>query len=114
MLFCGEIDWEFKSNKALGEICTRNGSTAPCIKEEQDRFHSSPDGVTFVGHNFQTFVEIAIDTLDQHTIVISTREDVAINLQEINGFFAHTKEFTILVQDNSVAKAKSQLDFHDT
>ncbi len=106
-----------KSNKqALGEICTRNGSAVPCIKEEQDRFHfhSNPDRVTFVGHNFQTFVEIAIAALDQHTIVISTREDVAINLQEVNGFFAHTKEFAILVQDDSVAKAKSQLDFHDT
>ena len=104
-----------KSNKqALGEICTRNGSAVPCIKEEQDRFHSNPDGVTFVGHNFQTFVEIAIDALDQHTVVISTREDVAINLQEVNGFFAHTKEFTILVQNDSVAKAKSKLDFHDT
>ena len=69
---------------------------------------------TLTSHNFQTFVEIAIDALDQHTIVISTREDVAINLQEVNGFFAHTKEFAILVQDDSVAKAKSQLDFHDT
>ena len=118
MLVCREVDWELKftakSNKASGEICTRNGGAVPCIKEEQDRFHSNPDGVTFVGHNFQTFVEIAIDALDQHTVVISTREDVAINLQEVNGFFAHTKEFTILVQDDSVAKAKSKLDFHDT
>ena len=96
MLVCGDVDWDLKftakSNKASREICTRNGGAVPCIKEEQDRFHSNPDGVTFVGHNFQTFVEIAIDTLDQHTIVISTREDVAINLQEINGVFAHTKE----------------------
>ena len=118
MLFCGEVDWELKftakSNEASGEVRPRNGGTVPCIKEEQDSFHSNPDGVTFVGHNFQTFVEIAIDALDQHTVVISTREDVAINLQEVNGFFAHTKEFTILVQDDSVAKAKSQLDFHDT
>jgi hypothetical protein len=46
--------------------------------------------------------------------VITTREDVAINLKEVNGLFAYTKEFTIFVQNDSVAKAKSQLDFHDT
>jgi hypothetical protein len=118
VLVCGEIDWELKftakSNKASGEICARDGSAVPCIKEEQDCFHSNPDGVLFVGHNFQTFVEIAIDALDQHTIVISTREDVGINLQEVNGFFAYAKEFAILVEHDSVAKAKSQLDFHDT
>ncbi len=117
MLFCGEVDWELKftakSNKASGEICTRNGGAVPCIKEEQDRFHSNSDGITFVCHNFQTFVEIAIDSLNQHTVVITTGEDVAINLKEINCFFAHTKEFAILVEDDSVAKAKSQLDFHD-
>ena len=108
MLFCGEVDWELKftakSNKASGEICTRNGGAVPCMKEEQDPFHSNSDGVTFVGHNFKTFVEIAIDSLDQHTVVITT----------VNGFFAHTKEFSFLVQDDSVPKAKSQLDFHDT
>ena len=117
MLVCGEVDWELKitakSNKASREICTRNGGAVPCIKEEQDSFHSNPDGVTFICHNFKTFVEIAIDALDQHAIVITTREDVAINLKEINCFFAHTKEFAILVEEDSVAKAKSQLDFHD-
>ena len=70
-----------KSNKASGEVCTRNGGAVPCIKEEQDRFHSNPDGVMFVGHNFETFVEVAIDALDQHTVVITAREDVAINLK---------------------------------
>ena len=118
MLVCGEVDWELKftakSNEASGEVRPRNGGAVPCIKEEQDSFHSNPDGVPFVCHNFQTFVEIAIDTLDQHAVVITTREDVAVNLKEVDGLFAHTKEFTILVQNDSVAKAKSQLDFHDT
>jgi hypothetical protein len=118
VLVCGEVDWELKfmakSNEASGEVCPRNGGAVPCIKEEQDSFHSNPDGVTFICHNFKTFVEIAIDALDQHAIVITTREDVAINLKEVNGLFAYTKEFTIFVQNDSVAKAKSQLDFHDT
>ena len=108
------IEIHGQEQQSIGKDLYQEWERCSSIKEEQDCFHSNPDGVTFVGHNFQTFVEIVIDALNQHTVVISTREDMSINLQEVNGLFAHTKEFAILVQDDSVAKAKSQLDFRDT
>ncbi len=108
------IEIHGQEQQSIGKDLYQEWERCSSIKEEQDCFHSNPDGVTFVGHNFQTFVEVAIDALNQHTAVISTREDVAIILQEVNGFFAYTKEFTVLVQDNSAAKAKLQLDLHDT
>ena len=52
--------------------------------------------------------------LDKHTIVISTRKDVTINLKEVDSFFEDAKEFTVLVQHNSVAETKGQLDLHNT
>jgi hypothetical protein len=35
-------------------------------------------------------------------------------LKEVNRFFEDAKEFAIFVQYDSVAEAKTQLDFHNT
>ncbi len=57
------------------------------------------DGVTSFGHNFETFVEVSIDPLDHHWIVVVARENKAINLQKLQGFSANAVEFAILVQN---------------
>jgi hypothetical protein len=72
------------------------------------------DRVTFVGHYLQTFVEVAIDPFDKHTIVVPTGEGVTIDLKEVDGFFEYAKEFTVFIQHNCVAETKTQLDFHNT
>jgi hypothetical protein len=42
--------------------------------------------------------------------VVLTGEDVTIDLEEIDAFFEYAKEFTVFVQHNCVAEAKTQLD----
>jgi hypothetical protein len=68
----------------------------------------------FVGHNLQTFVEVAIDTFNEHTIVVPTGEDVRIDLKEVNDFFEYAEECSAFVQHNCVAETKTQLNFHNT
>jgi hypothetical protein len=46
----------------------------------------------FVGHNFETFVEVTVDMLNKHTVVIAARENVAINLKEVNHLLENAKE----------------------
>ena len=59
------------------------------------------------------FVEISIDLFDQHWIVIATRKDVLVYLQEVNSFLENYKKLAILVEDDSVAEAETSLNFHD-
>ena len=58
-----------------------------------------------VYHDFQSFVQIAVDLLHKHGIVIPAGEDVAVNFEEIKGFPTNPKEFAVLVKDNRTAEA---------
>ncbi len=46
--------------------------------------------------------------------MIVAREDMAVDLKEIERVTADPKEFTVLIKDNSVTKPVAQLDFHDS
>jgi hypothetical protein len=39
---------------------------------------------------------------------------VAVDVQEVKGFAANTKEFAVFVQNNCMAKSVVQLNFHDS
>jgi hypothetical protein len=44
--------------------------------------------------------------------VIVPQKDVTVELQQITGFLKHAKEFYVLVEDDSMTQAKSELDLH--
>ncbi len=39
---------------------------------------------------------------------------MAVDVQEVEGFAANTKEFDVVVQNNCVAESIVQLNFHDS
>jgi hypothetical protein len=67
----------------------------------------------FVAHDAKTLVEIAIDALDDHWIVVVTGEDVAVDLEEVKSLTAHAKEFGVFVKDCSEANTITEKKFHD-
>ncbi len=75
------MEFASNSNETLGDICAWDWAGVPCIDEKEDGFEGNPDAVAFVGHDLETFVEIAIDMFDQHGVVITPREDVAIDVE---------------------------------
>ncbi len=42
------------------------------IKLEQDCLESHTDSVAFVAHDFEAFCKVAIDSLDDHRVVVRT------------------------------------------
>jgi hypothetical protein len=75
------------------------------------------NAIQAVGHshnNLQTFVEVAVDVFDKHTIVVPAGEDVTVDLKEVDNFFEYTEEFIVFVQHNCVAETKTQLDLRNT
>ncbi len=68
--------------------------------------------VSFVHHDLQTFVEIAVDMLHKHGVMISAVKNMAIDLEKVKGFAADTKEFAVFVEHNSVTKAVLHDDLH--
>ena len=66
-----------------------------------------------VYHDFQSFVQIAVDLLHKHGIVIPTGEDAAVNFEEIEGFPTNPKEFAVLVEDNRMAETIVHDDLHN-
>jgi hypothetical protein len=73
---------------------------------------ANADCATFVCHDFEALIEIAINTFDHHWIVIVPQKDVMVELQQITGFLKSAEEFCVLVKDDSMTQAKSELDFH--
>jgi hypothetical protein len=100
MLVGQEINQKLKflscGNKAAGEVGPRNRGTLPCIYQEEDGFHCNSDGTAFIGHNFQSFVEVVVNNLNHHRVVISTGKDVTIELKEVTSFFACAKKLLSL------------------
>jgi hypothetical protein len=108
-----KLEFTTNSNEAAGEIGTRNGGTILCIDKKKYSLHGDTHRTTFVGHNFQSFIQISIDTLDHHWVVVIPGENMAVQLKEFECVLEGTKEFAILVQDNCMAEPKFQLNFHD-
>ncbi len=70
------------------------------------------DGVAFVGHDFKTFVQVAIDLFNHHRIVVVARENVAIDLQQLQRFSANAVKFAVLVQNNGMTELVAKLNAH--
>ena len=72
------------------------------------------DRFTFPAHDAKALVDIAIDALDNHWIVIVAGEDVAVDLEEVESLTAHAKEFAVLVEDCGEADTITEKNFHDS
>jgi hypothetical protein len=64
-------------------VCPRNGARVPGINQQQNCLKGNPYRFLLVCHDFEAFVDILIDAFDQHGVVVPTREDVTVNLEEI-------------------------------
>jgi hypothetical protein len=51
-----------------------------------------------------------INAFNHDWIVIVPQKDVMVELQQITGFLKYAKELCVLVEDNSMTLAKSELD----
>ncbi len=66
-----------------------------------------------VADDAQILIEVTVEPFDKHGVVIGPTEDMAIDLKQIKGFKALAKELAVLVEDGSVAKAKTKDDLND-
>ena len=69
------------SDETSQYICAWDWAGVPCVDEEKDGFKGDPDAVAFVGHDFETFVEVMINAFDQHGVVITPREDMTVDVE---------------------------------
>ncbi len=98
--------------RGLLQPCCGDRTRIPRVNQKKDGFKGYLDGVLLVGHYLQSFVQVAIQLLNQHRVVISSGEDMAVDLQVIKHFSTHAKELAVLIKDNGVAKSISQDNFH--
>ena len=90
---CREIDGKkivANGDKASGNLSTRNRAGVPSVNEKKDGFECNPDGITFVCHDSKPFIQVSIDALDEHWIVVVARQNVIIDVEEVEGFLEHT------------------------
>ena len=76
MLSTGKIErkWELSadSNKTAGNVRPGNRAGVPCVEEQEDCLEGYSDRIVLVAHYLQALVEIPIDTLDEHGVVVGT------------------------------------------
>jgi hypothetical protein len=69
-----EIDWkrEFAAdgNEAAGNVSTRNRTGVPSVKKKKDGFESNPDGIAFIRHDVKPFIQVLIDALNEHGVMV--------------------------------------------
>jgi hypothetical protein len=80
---CREVDVkrEFTAdgNEAAGNVSTRNRTRVPCVNEKKDGFEGNPNGIAFVtSHDVKPFIQISIDALNEHRIVVVARQNMII------------------------------------
>jgi len=96
-----EIDWkrEFAAdgNEAAGNVSTWNRTGVPCVNKKKDGFEGDPDGIAFVRHDAKPFIQISIDAFNKHRIVVVARQNMIIDVEEIEGFLEHTHKLGVLV-----------------
>jgi hypothetical protein len=116
MFLSRKVDGECKlvayCNHAAGDVRSWDRTRIPLVNQKKDGFKGYLDGVSLVGHYLQSFVQVVIQSLNQHRVVISSGEDMAVDLQEIKQFLTHAKELAVLIEDDGVAKSVSQDNFH--
>ena len=109
----GKREFAANGNEALGNISIRNRPGVPCVNEKKDGFKGGPDGITSVCHDVKPFIQISIDALNEHRIVVVARQNMIIDVEEVEGFLEHTHKLGVLVKDDRVAKAVSENDVHE-
>jgi hypothetical protein len=71
-----EIDRKGKlaanSNETAGNVRPGNGAGVPRVEEQEDCLKGYSDRIALVAHYPQALVEIPIDTLDEHGVVVGT------------------------------------------
>ncbi len=77
MLIGGKVDWELKlpskGKKAAWKVGAGDWSAVPSVKQKKDSFHSNPDQIALVCHNFKALVKITIFALSKHMVVMITQ-----------------------------------------
>jgi hypothetical protein len=101
------------SNEAAGDISARDGARVPCVYEEENGLLCDADGVSLIYQYAETFVEVSIKAFDQHRVMIAARENMAVDIKQIDCFTKGSFEFTVLVEDESMAEPKAKHNFHD-
>jgi len=75
------LEFSSDSDETSRDIRAWDWAGVPCVDKEEDGFEGDPDAVAFVGHDLETFVEVTINALDQHGVVISPRKDMTVNVE---------------------------------
>ena len=100
MLVGGVINWKGESmancNQALGDVRTGYGTRVSCTEENKDRLQSIVDRVTLLGHDLQAFHEVSFYIFNNHGVVVVLRENMAVDVQLIQGFATNTIELLSL------------------
>jgi hypothetical protein len=90
-----------------------DGTGVSRVKEQEYRLEGYPDRIALVTHDPQGLIQISIDTLNEHRVVVRTGQEVTINLQKVQRLAAYAKELAVLVQDCHVAKTVSKKNAHE-
>ncbi len=84
MLPCGKVNWEGKfvadGNHTPRDVSAGDRAQVPGIYEQKDGFKGSTSRITFVCHDMQSCIEVAVEALNNHWIVVATAENMTINL----------------------------------
>ena len=59
-----------EGNEAAGNVSTRNGARIPGVNEKEDSFESYPNGIVLICHDAKPFIQVPVDALDEHRIVV--------------------------------------------
>ena len=103
MLVFGVINWEGKlptdCTKTSRYVSARHRARIPSVKRQKYSFLRYPNRTALGAQNLQTIVEVFVDTLDQHRIVVGAGKNVAVNQEQIQCLPAYTKKFAVFVED---------------
>ena len=66
----GKREFAAEGNEAAGNVSTRHGAGVPSVDEQEDSFESNPNGIALICHDAKPFIQIPVDALDKHRIVV--------------------------------------------
>jgi hypothetical protein len=84
MLPCGKINWEGKfaanCNHTPRDVSAGDRAQVPGLYEQKDGFEGNMSGFTFICHDTQSCVKVAVEALDDDWNVVVANENMTINL----------------------------------
>ena len=78
----GEGKFASECNKASREVSAGDGRGVPSVKQKQNGLLRDAHRVPFVAQNGQALVEVAIDSFDDHGVVVIPGQDMAVNFYQ--------------------------------